>query len=316
MSAKEICLLSSLDSEVSSPPPCPAVPASALSWVRPSSLSPTAAPLRPQSSLSLDLPPCHPGAPLSFLFALDFSVLAPSSVSSPLRTLPLPAPLGPGPPLQFPPPPAPRSPPSGRRAGRGLEAQVEGAQFLGGGGAKGESGRDAARRRGGASSLPSCSPSPRSHRTINQGQCGLANGRETRKSACQAQPMRGGVKSSAVSAWPMKGPGLTINLPVRDSGRERECARARAGRVGAREGGSGGARGAGGGGASGKGGEGRAGACVRPAGGTGRWSETKKPRESASEAARELGSGGRLTEIKRQRQTPSRSGARRAPRHA
>ena len=43
-------------------------------------------------------------------------------------------------------------------------------------------------------------PPPRRRRAINQDQGGLANGRVTRKSACQVQPMRGGVKSSPVSA--------------------------------------------------------------------------------------------------------------------
>ena len=82
-------------------------------------------------------------------------------------------------------------------------------------------------------------PLPRSHRAINQGQGCLANGGVTRKSACQAQPMRGGVKSSPVSVWPMRSPGLTINLPVRDSERERACERASAARAGDRGGGAG-----------------------------------------------------------------------------
>lgn len=75
---------------------------------------------RPLSALSLPFLSaffCHPGGPLSVLLALDFSVLAPSSVSSPLPILPLPAPLRAGPPLQFPPPPCPTFP-SRRMDGR------------------------------------------------------------------------------------------------------------------------------------------------------------------------------------------------------
>lgn len=190
-------------------------------------------------------------------FTLQF-ILSPFSIFSPYSTLTPPLPLRFAPPayiypsrphplLGIPPPPSPHpnSPPWGMKEQRGGGARGTGTVSAV---PRGEESKGSKQRRGrpklwrgeGHPDSPAAPPPlPRSHRAINQGQGCLANGGVTRKSACQAQPMRGGVKSSPVSAWPMRSPGLTINLPVRDSERERACERASAARAGDRGGGAG-----------------------------------------------------------------------------
>lgn len=84
------------------------------------------------------------------------------------------------------------------------------------------------------------------HQAVNQGPGRWTNGLATRKSACQDQPMRRGVKSNPVRARPMKASGLTINLSARDSERERVYTRAgRRGRGGGSKRGLSGGRGRG-----------------------------------------------------------------------
>lgn len=70
------------------------------------------------------------------------------------------------------------------------------------------------------------------HQAVNQGRGRWTNSIATRKSACQDQPMKRGVKSSPVRARPMRDSGLTINLSAGDSERERVCCERAGGAVG------------------------------------------------------------------------------------
>lgn len=131
------------------------------------------------------------------------------------------APTGCAPPASVPPvsrlrqPVTRRAAPEAARRARAASTPAQGAR-----------GRDARPR-----SQPRPTPLG-AHQAVNQGRDRWTNGIVTRKSACQDQPMKRGVKSSPVRARPMRDSGLTINLSAGDSERERVCCERAGGAVG------------------------------------------------------------------------------------